>query len=160
MVESNFEYTDNLIKKVNANAIKKYNLIIEIAMFIILLGAVVLFVTGNTVLGVIAGAIFAILLVSLVFANMSITKSNRVLIGQNVNIVFNDTKMTMTTKLGNKVLYRANFDYNAITSVKHGADLIVVHFNKVSAVIIPKTSFKTSQDCTKAIQLMGNNYVV
>ena len=102
MIESNFEYTENLIKKINTNAIKKYKLITEIAMFIILVGSVALFIGGNTILGLIASGIFVVLLISLVFSNLSISKSNRILIGQKVNIVFNDTKMTMITKLAEK----------------------------------------------------------
>ena len=160
MVESNFEYTEVLIKKINTNAIKKCGLITEIAMFFILLGAVVLFVTGNTIMGVISSIIFAVLLASLVFTNLSINKSNCVLVGQRVNVVFNDTKISMTTKLGNRVLYRANFDYNAVKSVKVTGDLIYIYFNKSSVVIVPKTSFKTSQDCKTALELVGNNYVI
>ena len=118
MIESNFEYTESLIKKINTASIRKYNLMIEIAMFIILLGAVILFVTGNTAMGVICCLIFIMLLISLVFANISITKSNRVLVGQRVNIIFNEENMMMTTKLGEKVLYKANFEYNAIKKVE------------------------------------------
>ena len=160
MVESNFEYTEGLIKKVNTNATRKCNVITEIAMFIILLGMVALFVGGNTILGLIAVCVFIVLLVSLIFSNISIEKSNRILVGQNVNIVFYDKKMTMTAKLGQRTLYRANFDYNAITDIKHHQDLMVVYFNKVSAVIVPKTSFKTMQDCQKSVELMSNNYVI
>ena len=160
MVESNFEYTEGLIKKVNTNASRKCNLITEIAMFIILLGMVALFIGGNTALGLISGGVFIVLLVGLIFSNLSIEKSNRVLVGQNVNIVFYDKKMTMTAKLGQRTLYRANFDYNAITNIKYYQDLMVVYFNKVSAVVIPKTSFKTIQDCERAVELMSNNYVI
>ena len=160
MIESNFEYTEGLVKKINTNAIKRYELITEISLFIILLGVVMLFVMGNNILGAIGSGIFIVLLTSLIFSKLTITKSNRILIGQQVNIMFNDTKMSMTTKLGEKVLHRANFDYNAIKSVKSRGDLIYIYFNKSSVIIIPKTSFKTSQDCTTAMELLGNNYVI
>jgi ABC-type uncharacterized transport system permease subunit len=160
MIESNFEYTEKLINNINTASIKKYNLGIEIAMFIILLGAVVLFVTSNTLIGVICSAIFIMLLISLVFANLSITKSNRVLVGQRVNIIFNEDNMVMTSKLGEKVLYKANFEYKAIKKVKDNQDLVFVYFDKVSVIIIPKTSFKTSKECKKAMELIGNNYVI
>ncbi len=160
MVESNFEYTEGLIKKINAKSTMKYEFITEIALFIILLSSVILFIGRNNVLGGICCIIFLVLLASLVLSKLSINKSNRILIGQQVNIVFNETKMSMTTKLGEKVLHRANFDYNAIKSVKSSGDLIYIYFNKISVMIVPKTSFKTSQDCKTALELLGNNYVI
>ena len=160
MIESSFEYTSGLINKINKISIKKYNAIVEIAMFIILLGAGILFITHNTIMGVIASVIFVILLISLILSNMSINRSNHVLIGQAVKVVFNDDEMSMLTTLGNKVLYKAKFEYAAVKSVKEYKDLVFIYFNKTSAVIVPKTSFRTSQDCQKAVELVSNNYTV
>ena len=160
MIESKFEYTETLINKINTASVKKYNLFNEIAMFIILLGAVILFVTSNIVLGVIFSVIFVMLLISLIFANKDIAKSNRVLVGQRVNIVFGESNMRMTTKLGNKVLYNATFEYNAIKKIDTKTDLVYVYFNKSAVVIMPKNSFKTSSELTRSMELMHNNYVV
>lgn len=160
MIESNFEYTEKLINKINNASVKKYNIIIEITMFMILLGAVVLFITGNTVLGIAGCIIFVLMVVSLVLNNKEINRSNRILIGQKVNIVFNSHDMLMTTKLGNKVLYKSKFEYEAIKKIVENEDLVFVYFDKVSVVFFPKSSFKSVDDYRKAMQFVGNNYVV
>lgn len=160
MIESNFEYTENLINKINSNAVKKYNLAIEIAMFIILLSAVLMFIVATVALGVIFSVVFVLLGVSLFFNYKAINKSNRVLVGQNVNIVFNQKNMLMTTKLGNKTLYKANFEYNTIRKVEEKNDLVFLYFDKVTVIVIPKISFKTTEQYKKALDLVANNYVV
>ena len=160
MVESNFKYTYSLLDKINKNATKNVNLFCEIAMFIILLGSIVLFVLGHTVLGVVFAVVFAVLLVSLIFANKSIKQSNAILRGQNVKVVFNETNLIMTTLSGNKILSRATMEYNAVKKVEEKQDLLYVFFGKNMAVIMPKNSFKNVQEYNKAKQLASNNYVV
>lgn len=160
MVESKFEYTENLINKINTASIKKYNLLNEIAMAIVLIGTVILFVTSNIVLGVIFSAIFVLLLIGLIFTNKDIARSNRVLVGQQVNVVFNESNMRMITKLGNKTLYNVKFEYNTIRKIDAKTDLVFVYFNKSSAIVLPKSSFKTNGDLTRAMELMYNNYVI
>lgn len=160
MIESNFEYTENLINKINTNSVKRYNLVIEIAMFVIFLSAVVLFVTGNILLGVIFSVIFAILLASVIITNRGIAKNNRILVGQRVSVKFNDSDMLMTAKLGNKVIYNAKLEYGAVKKIVERQDLIFIYFGKESAVVVPKSSFKTGEDYQKAMQFVGNNYVV
>ena len=160
MVENNFEYTAGLINKINKTGIKKYNLVIEIAMFFILLGAVLLFVTDNIWLGVIFSILFIVLLAGLVFANLSITMSNKVLIGQHINIKFKDDKMSMTALLGEKTLYNADFEYKAIKKIKNDDELIFVYFDKVSVVVMPKFGFKTTADYKRAVELLSNNYII
>lgn len=160
MIESNFEYTENLINKINACVIKKYNLFTEIAMFIILLSCVVLFITHNVMLGIIFCIIFICLLVSLIISNKGIEKSNKILIGQQVKVVFNEHNIGMTTKLGNRILYNAKFEYNAIKKVDEKKDLMFIYFDKISAIIVPRTSFKTSEEYKKAVELAVNNYTI
>ncbi|MBQ7880677.1 MAG: YcxB family protein [Clostridia bacterium] len=160
MIECKYNYTNSLLDKISKNSVKNINLFSEIAMFIILVGAVILFVTGNIVLGSIFLGIFVLLLISLIYTNKTIVKSNRILNGQQVQIVFNEYDMAMTTSLGNKVLYNATFDYKAIKKVSEKQDLIYVYFDKTSVIVIPKLSFKTNEDYLKATQLINNNYVV
>ncbi|MFQ6724391.1 MAG: YcxB family protein, partial [Clostridia bacterium] len=100
------------------------------------------------------------LTLSLYFNYRAVNSYNRVLIGQKVNMVFNESNMTMTTKIGEKVLYRANFQYSAIKKVVSKQDLVFVYFDNTSVVVIPKYSFKTRQDYKRAMELVGNNYVV
>jgi len=160
MIESKFEYTQTLINKINTSSVRKYNLFNEIAMFILLLSAIILFISGKILLGVIFSAIFIMLLVSLIFANKDIARSNRVLVGQRINVVFGKESMKMTAKLGNRVLYNATFEYNAIKKINEKSDLVYVYFDKKTVVVLPKNSFKTSSDLTTALELMSNNYLI
>ena len=160
MIESNFEYTENLIGKINAISIKKYNVITEIFMAIILIGSGVLFAVKSILLGGIFLAIFIMLTISLCFSNRSINKSNSILVGQKVNIKFDEDKMHVTTKLGNKVLYSVGFEYQAIKKVVSKPDLVFVYFDRVSAVIIPKNSFNAGKEYKKAMEYLNNNYVM
>ena len=115
MIESNFEYTESLINKINLVSMKKYNIITEIFMSIILIGAIVLFITKSILLGGIFSGIFVLLSISLYFTNKSFKKSNYLLVGQKISIRFEEYKMVMTAKFGNKVLYNAGFEYEAIS---------------------------------------------
>ena len=68
--------------------------------------------------------------------------------------------MLMTIKLGEKVLNKVNFEYSAIKKVSSKDDFVIVYFDKVSAVVIPRNSFKNTQDYKKAMDYIGNNYIV
>ncbi|MBO5910350.1 MAG: YcxB family protein, partial [Clostridia bacterium] len=59
-----------------------------------------------------------------------------------------------------KVLYNATLEYNGIKKIVDKQGLIYLYFDKASAIVIPKSSFKTSEDYEKAMELAGNNYVV
>lgn len=160
MIEANFEYTENLIHKINSTSMKTETLIIKIAMLVILLGSAILFITSNTTLGFIFLGMFAILLISLSVNSKDINKSNRILIGQKINIMFNENSMTAINKLGEKTLYKANFKYSAIKKIKYKQDLLFIYFDKTSVVIIPKNSFKTLQEYERALELIRNDYSV
>lgn len=160
MVKSNFEYTEGLIKKINSNSVNIYNLIIKISMAIILLSSIILFITHNFVFGAISFVVFVCLLASLLLTNRAIITSNKILIGQKVNILFKDNQMDVTTKLGEKVLYNASFEYQAIKKFKNSKDLIYLYFDRSSVIIIPKTGFKNAQELQTAIELVSNNYVI
>lgn len=160
MVECNFTYTNELLDKISRVSTKKINLISEIAIGIILIGVFVLFATSNILLGFIFLAIFAMLLVSIIFINRSIIKSNRMLLNQNISIVFNEENMKMKAIMGDRVVYSASFEYSAVIKVENLQELTYVYFNKSSVIVIPKSSFQTQDDYEKAMQLVANNYVI
>lgn len=160
MIECNFIYSNELLNKINKTTTKNINIFSEIAMFLILVGTVVLFVMGQNLLGAIFVVIFVLLLISLIFTNKSFEKANYVLMGQNVNVIFNEESMQMTASLNDKVMYNATFEYSAIKKFAIKNDLIYVYFDKTSIIIIPKLAFKVADDYEKAIQLIGNNYLV
>ena len=160
MIEAKFEYTNSLLSQINANTTKKSNLINEIALFIILVGAVICFVVENVWFGVSLLVIFAALIVSLVIANRSVARVNRPLLGQKVRVMFDKAEMHMFGTRGDKLLYTTTFDYKAIKKVEQRQNLIYIFFDKLSVVIVPKTSFKTEEDYKKAFELISNNYVV
>ncbi|MBQ3502945.1 MAG: YcxB family protein, partial [Clostridia bacterium] len=158
--ESNFEYTTELLSKINGNAIKKSNLINEIAMLIIAVGSVVAFILDNIFVGVSLIVVFVALAVSLVLTAKAIITSNKRLVGQKVKIVFSEVDMHMMGLIGDTALYNADFEYKAIKKSEVKQDLIYVYFDNHSVIIVPKNSFKTSEDCKKVIELVSNNYVV
>ena len=82
------------------------------------------------------------------------------MIGQRVRVVFEDYTMTMTTSIGEKVLYRANFEYKAIKKIVNKDGLMFVYFAKDAVIVVPTDSFKTIQDYKKAKDLLGNNYLI
>lgn len=160
MIESNFKYSEQLLNKISKNSTKIANLIGEILMLIILASVAVLFVTGNKLLGGIFVGVFVFFLISLISANKSIKNSNKSLLGHQIHIVFNQDNMTMKATVGDDMLYNMSFEYAAIKKVAVRGDLVYVYFTKKSAIVIPKTSFKTSNDCEKVLNLISNNYVV
>lgn len=160
MIECGFAYTENLLNAINTDSTRKANLINEISIFVILLCSIILFLTHNIALGVIFSIIFVVLSIGLFLTNKAIAKSNKMLLGQQIRIKFNDSNMVMTCKFGDKTLYNTTFEYNAIKKILNKKDLIYLYFDKNSAVIIPKLSFKSNKDLNRALELIGNNYII
>ena len=161
MIEAKFEYSYKYVKDLNKSIMKTYNLIGEISLFFILCAVCIMFaVVGSILMGVLASITFVSLLVSFVFANKAVERSNRILVGQRVKISFDVNMMTMSASLGGETLYNAKFDYSAVKSVKVKDNLIYISFDKKSVVIIPKAGFKTEADFVKALEYVSNNYVI
>lgn len=161
MIEAKFEYSYQYIKDLNKSTMKTYNLIGEIALFLILCGIGIMFaVARNVLLGVLASVTFVMLLVGFVIANKSVERSNRGLLGQQVKVSFAENEMIMTASVGGETLYTAKFEYAAIKSVKVKNNLMYIKFDKTSVVIIPKLGFKKDADFVKALEYASNNYVI
>ena len=161
MIEAKFEYSYEYINELNNKTMKTYNIISQIALFLILCAVGIMFaVARNIFLGVLASVTFVILLVGFVIANKSVERSNRGLLGQQIKISFSENEMVMTSSLGEKVLYTARFDYSAVKSVKVKNNLIFIKFDKKSMVVIPKLAFKNESDFIKAKEYLNNNYVM
>ncbi len=160
MIESNFEYTQNLLKKINTNATAKSNLINEIAMVVIAVGELVAFIMDNIFVAITLMLIFFALGIASFFTAKSIEASNSKLQGQSVKVLFDKESMHVTGLDGKKEIYNAVFEYKAIKKTEIKKDLIYIYFSSTSVVIVPKSSFKTAEDCQKAIELVSNNYVV
>ncbi len=160
MFESNFRYSEKLLNKISKNSTKIANMIGEILIMITLAGVAILFVTGHYLIGGIFVGVFVLFVISLIFANKSIKNSNNSLLGHQINIVFNEDEMVMKAEFGGATLYNMAFDYKAIQRVVIRGDLVYVYFNKKSAIIIPKSSFTTTENYEKALHLINNNYMV
>ncbi len=158
MIKCSFYYSRSLLNKINNNISKVANIVIEICLAIMLVSALVLFVTGNSVIGVVVLVAFVLVLGNMVISNKTIERSNRMLLNQRVNIDIKAEEMVVKNMLGDKQLSKITVEYKAIKSVKILEDLIYVYIGKVSAIIIPKNSFANQQDCAKAIDLFTNNY--
>ena len=140
---------------------KTYNTINCVSLFLILCGAGVMFaVARNILLGVMASITFVTLLVSFVLVNKSVERSNFRLLGQKVKVTFTDEEMIMTATLGEVTLYTAHFTYDIVKSVKVKDNLIYIKYTKDLIVAIPTMGFKKEADFTKALQYLGNNYII
>ena len=93
-------------------------------------------------------------------ANKSVERSNRGLLGQQINLSFAESELIMTANLGKETLYTAKFDYATVKSVKVKSSLIYIKFDKNSVVVVPKSAFKTEADFVKALERVSNNYVM
>ena len=161
MIEAKFEYTHRFIKELNTSTMRTYNLIGQIALFLILCGAVIMFaVARNILLGVLASVTFVVLLVGFVCANKAVERSNRGLLEQQIKVNFGENEMTMTSSVGGQILYNAKFDYTTVKGVKLNNNLMYIKFDKNSVVVIPKSGFKTEADFIKALERVSNNYVM
>ena len=158
MIEANFEYSHEFIKELNTRTMKSYNLIGQIALFLIFCGACIMFsVARNVVLGVFAAISFVVFLVGLVIANKSIERSNFGLLGQKVNVMFDKNEISIAVKLSNKTLYTANFGYAEIKSIKVKDWLMYIKIDKHSTIIIPKSGFESEENFVKALEQVSNN---
>lgn len=160
MFETNFEYTEGLLNKISKNSAKTVNIISELLMMAVLASVAILFVTGHYLLGGIFAGVFVAFFVSLILTNRSIRNYNKSLLGHKINIVFNEESMTMKAEFAGAILYNLSFEYDAIKRAVVRDDLVYVYFNKKSAIIIPKTSFTTTENYEKAMHLINNNYMV
>jgi len=160
MIQSNFKYTSDMLRKINKNTTKKINLFIEIFLLAMLVGVILLIVTGNKTLGFVFAGVLVLIVISFVLTNMTVLRSNQFLLNQDINIIFNQNEMVMKAMLYREKLYDMTFDYKAITKVEQNKDFIYVYFNKKSAIVIPISSFKNSETCEKALQLLNNNYTI
>lgn len=161
MIEAKFEYSYPYIKELNNSIMKTYNVIGQISLFLIFCGIAVMFaVVQNILLGVLSAATFVILIVGFVCANIAVERSNRALLGQQVKIQFGEDEMNMTATMGEQTIYTAKFEYAAIKSAKAKNNLMYIMFDKKSAVVVPKSAFKTEAEFTKVLERVSNNYVM
>ena len=161
MIEAKFEYSYQYIKDLNKSTMKTYNMIGQIALFLIFCGIGVMFgVSKNILLGVLISITFVILLVGFVSANKAVERANRALLGQHIDLSFSEGEMTMTASVEGENFYTARIDYKTIKSVKVKDNLMYINFNKNSAVIVPKSAFKTEENFVKALERVTNNYVI
>ena len=161
MIEAKFEYSYQYIKDLNNSTMKTYNLISQIALFLILCGVCIMFaVVRNILLGVLASITFVVLLVGFVMANKAVERSNRGLLGQQIKVSFGENEMVMVATIAGETLYTAKFDYLAVKGVKVKNDLMYIKFDKKSVLIIPKSGFRKEADFTKALEYVSNNYVM
>jgi hypothetical protein len=160
MIEGNFEYTKELLKKINVRATSKSSLVSEIAIAVILVGAIVAFMLDNLFVGISLTVISVSLIIGLVFLAKTISDSNSGLLGQKVRVVFEEDKINMYGIQERSTIYNATFEYKAIKKVEIKNDLIYIYFGRNTVIIVPKYSFKTAEECEKVIEIVSNNYVV
>lgn len=161
MIEAKFEYSYPYIKELNNSIMKTYNVIGQISLFLIFCGIAVMFaVVQNILLGVLSAVTFVILIVGFVCANIAVERSNRALLGQQVKIQFGEDEMNMTATMGEQTIYTAKFEYASIKSAKAKNNLMYIMFDKKSAVVVPKSAFKTEDEFTKVLERVSNNYVM
>ncbi len=158
MIECNFEYTNQLIDNINSQVLKKYNIFIEVALAIMLIGAVVLFVVENFVMGAIMAGLVVLIGVCWIFTNKTIKRSNQALFGQSVAIKFNEENMQLNLAVGDRVVNESTISYSVIKNVVDNKNLLFLYIDKTRAIIIDKIGFKTSEDYKRALQLVSNNY--
>ena len=159
MIKCKFDYNKALLDKITANSTKKANFIIEICAFVIFLSSIVLFCFKYYSLAISFLILSIVLAIALIVVNVVISKGNNTLLGQTVEIEFNQDDMLVKIWLRENELASAQIAYNIIKQVKVEEDLIYFYINSKNAVIAPKNSFSSKEDADKAIGLAGNNYV-
>lgn len=160
MVKCNFYYSNTLLGKINSNSTKVANMIADICLLTMAVCSVVLYILGNAVIGTIVLVALILVGVSRFFGNKLVERSNRMLLNQQVKILFNRDNMTISNLLGDKELAKFNIEYKAVEKVKFVGDLIYIYIGNISVIVVPRTSFSTQQDCDKAIELVTNNYLI
>ena len=94
MIEAKFEYSYEYIKDLNKATMKTYNLVGQIALFLILCGVAVLFgLSKNILLGVLVSITFVVLAVGFISANKAVERSNRGLLGQQIILNFSENEI-------------------------------------------------------------------
>ena len=160
MIKCSFNYDENLLNKINKTTLKTSNLINEILIGLIFIAVLVMFAMNNYMSGAIFAVVGLMMFTGVIFLNKSISASNNMLLGQHVDVKFNENDMVMTCKMGEHNLYTAKFEYSAVVKVVEKNGLAYLYFNKKSVVILPKSAFKTDNDYKTIIERAGNNYLV
>lgn len=160
MIKCNFYYNSALLNMISNNAVKSTNLITDICAVIMLICGLLLIVLGNTIVGAIALIAFVLVVAARFVGNSTSARSNRMLLNQQVKVLFNRDNMNVVNMLGDKELAKFDIEYTAIKKVKLVKDLIYIYIENISVIVVPKTGFATQQDYEKAIELVTNNYSV
>ena len=160
MIECEYSYTYGLLNKISSHSTRGVKLTCQITTFIALICLVVLFVSGHIATGIILAITWLVICIPVYVFIKSINKANRLLLNQNVKMVFDKNGVTITNFIRDKELANATIDYKVIKQVKVIKDLIYMYINRNSAIIVPKESFANSADCDRVIQLVSNNYEV
>lgn len=160
MVNCKFTYTDELLKKITKTSLKKSNLIMEILLGIILIASISLFAIKSTASAIVLAGVFVVTVIAQVLTNIKLGKINNVLLNQTVEIDFDIKNMKYVQKMDDATLNDAVIDYGVIKKIKEVDELLYLYLNSQSAFIIPKNSFKSTEEYRKAFELVSNNYVV
>lgn len=160
MIKCKFKYDEKLLNKITNTTLKTSNLINQILIGLIAVAVAVMFIMGYKVSGIVFLAVGVILVAGVIFVNKLISKSNKMLLGQQVDIVFSETDMVMNCSMGGEKLYTAKLEYSAVKKVVEKNDLAYLYFDKKSIIILPKQSFISEQDYQKVMELVGNNYIM
>lgn len=159
MINCEFTYNDELLKKITKASTKLTNIITEIMLGIIIISAVALFATKDVTAGVIFLAVAVLTVVAQILTNRRLYKINSFLLNQKVKLQFDIKSMKYVQTMEDAVLQDANIEYTVISKVKQVDDLMFLYFNSKSALIVPKTAFKSYEEYKKAYDLASNNYV-
>lgn len=159
MINCEFTYTTEFLKKISKASSKVSNMIAEIMLGIIVVATVALFATGEVTTGIVFAVVAAVTVLAQVLVNLRLYKVNSFLLNQKVNLQFDIKSMKYVQKIDDQVLQEASIEYTVISKVKQVDDLMFLYFNSKSALIVPKSAFKSFEDYKKAYDLASNNYV-
>lgn len=159
MINCEFTYNDELLKKITKASTKLTNMITEIMLGIIIISSAALFATKETVTGIIFAVVAVLTVVAQIISNRRLYKLNSFLLNQKVKLQFDVKGMKYVQTMADEVLQDANIEYAIISKVKQVNDLMFLYFNSRSALIVPRTAFKSYEEYKKAYDLASNNYV-
>lgn len=159
MIKCEFAYTGDLLKQITKASTKVSNIISEIMLGIIVIADVALFATRQISAGVVFVVIAVLTLLAQILTNIRINKANSFLLNQKVSLQFDVKSMKYVQKLDKVILQDADIEYSVFSKVKQVDDFLFLYFNSRSALIVPRTAFKSFEDYQKAVDLTSNNYV-